>query len=312
VLSNLIAASGQLRTLFTNLAPCSQPHSDSQCGFANASLPSLQALGKASVVGKVAVQAAAPTIRDLNNMTGGSNCLSHDLALDASGATTGFRQTCLPELAQNLALVLSDLDNPGRAVEPDSRSPGGKGFSGLEALLWYVFVQPLSINSYSQFGHLLAVDAYISPQCSPYATPQSIANGLAQYGSSYRQCYAFLGPNQPGVNETDPSNPSACVPDPGGAPPGETGPKTSACKLGASSTGSKTSSDTPSAHGAGANTPAASTSGSSGSPGAASGPGSGASSGASPAGSGSSAASTSTGSSGASQAQQLLNYLLAP
>src|SRR5262249_36492885 len=30
------------------------------------------------------------------------------------------------------------------------------------------------------------------------------------------------------VNERDPSNPSACVPDPGGAPPGHRGPSTSA------------------------------------------------------------------------------------
>jgi hypothetical protein len=51
-----------------------------------------------------------------------------------------------------------------------------------------------------------------------------------QYGSAARQCYSWLGPNQPGVNETDPSDPSACVPDPGGAPPGHTGPTTSATK----------------------------------------------------------------------------------
>ena len=51
VVENLNAAAGQLHTLFTNLAPCSSPHTGNQCGFANASLPALQSLGQASVVG---------------------------------------------------------------------------------------------------------------------------------------------------------------------------------------------------------------------------------------------------------------------
>src|SRR6185437_12349584 len=57
------------------------------------------------------------------------------------------------------------------------------------------------------------------------------ALALKQYGPAYRQCYSWLGPNQPGVNETDPSDPSAPVPDPGGSPPGERGPSTSASRL---------------------------------------------------------------------------------
>jgi hypothetical protein len=133
-----------------------------------------------------------------------------------------------PELAQNLAMVLADLDNRGRAVEPDPRSPGGQGFTGLEALLQYAFNQSMAINTFGQFGHLLAVDAFQSGMCSPYASPGTIAANLKQYGPAYRQCYSWLGPNQPGTNETDPSNPNGCVPDPGGAPPGETGPKTTA------------------------------------------------------------------------------------
>jgi ABC-type transporter Mla subunit MlaD len=204
-LQNLNAASGQLHTLFTNLASCSQPHNDHQCGFASASLPALQSLGQASVTGKTAVQAATPTVALLNKFA---------------------RPT--PELAQNLAIVLADLDSRSRAVEPDPRSPGGQGFTGLEALLQYVFNQEMAIDTFSKFGHLLAVDAFQSPMCSPYASPGTVAANLKQYGPAYRQCYSWLGPNQPGVNETDPSNPAGCVPDPGGAPPGEPGPKTTA------------------------------------------------------------------------------------
>jgi virulence factor Mce-like protein len=205
VLQNLNAASGQLKTLFTNLAPCSSPHTANQCGFANASLPALQSLGKASVTGKQAVQAAAPTVSLLNK----------------------FAQP-VPELAQNLSILLADLDNRDRAVEPDSRSPGGKGFTGLEALLQYVFNQEQTINTYGPFGHMLAVDAFVNQTCSPYATPGTVAANLKQYGAAYRQCYSWLGPNQQGVNESDPSNPGGCVPDPGGAPPGHTGAQTTA------------------------------------------------------------------------------------
>jgi hypothetical protein len=205
VLQNLNASAGQLKTLFTNLAPCSSPHADHQCGFANASLPALQSLGQASITGKKAVQAAKPTVALLNK----------------------FAQP-VPELAQNLAIVLADLDNRDRAVEPDSRSPGGKGFTGLEALLQYAFNQEQTINTFGPFGHMLAVDAFVSQMCSPYATPGTIAANLKQNGPAYRQCYSWLGPNQQGVNESDPSNPGGCVPDPGGAPPGHTGPQTSA------------------------------------------------------------------------------------
>ena len=78
---------------------------------------------------------------------------------------------------------------------------------------------------------MLAVDGFYSEMCSPYATPATVAMALKAYGPTYRQCYSWLGPNQPGVNETDPTDPSAPVPDPGGAPPGQQGPKTSAARL---------------------------------------------------------------------------------
>jgi virulence factor Mce-like protein len=197
VVNNLNAASGQLNRLFTDLP-----------SFSRSARPALKSLGRASVTGRTAVQAAAPTVAALNMFA---------------------KPT--PELAQNLAIVLNDLDTQKRAVERDPRSPGGKGFSGLQALLGYVFNQTLAVNAYGPLGHFLAVDGFFSAMCSPYATPASVALAIKAYGAKYRQCYAWLGPNQPGVNQTDPSAPKAPVPDPGGAPPGETGPKTSAARL---------------------------------------------------------------------------------
>jgi virulence factor Mce-like protein len=252
VLANLNASASQLDRFFTNLTP-----------FSKAALPAIRSLGRASVTGKAAVQAAAPTVQHLQ----------------------AFAQPT-PELAQNLAIVLHDLDDRGRAVEPDPRSPEGKGYTGLEALLQYVFNQTLAINTFGPFGHVLAVDAFVNPKCTPYATPATIALSLQKYGPSYRQCYAWLGPSQPGVNETDPSDTRACVPDPGGAPPGQRGPRTAACKL----TAAAVARTARLAHAA---SPASTAATTANAPGAA-------------------PSTPSTPSASGNQTRQLLNYLLAP
>jgi len=190
VLANLSASSAQLDRFLTDLPP-----------FAHASLPALRALGTAAVPGRAAVIAARATVGQLNRF-----------ALHT------------PELSNNLAIVGHQLDDRSYAVERNPASPGGKGYTGLEALLQFAFNLAIATNYYGTYGHMLAVDAFLSRMCSPYATPQTIAINLKQYGPSYRQCYAWLGPNQPGVNEPDPTNPGGCIGDPGGAPPGEPGP----------------------------------------------------------------------------------------
>jgi ABC-type transporter Mla subunit MlaD len=218
VLVNLNQAAANLNTFFHELVP-----------FSHESIPSLRSLGRASVVGRSAVNVATPTIKDLNQFA---------------------RHT--PELSKNLAIVLHDLDSRKRAAEPDLRSPdGGRGYTGLEALLQYVYNITTAVDYFGPFGHLLGVDAFVSKDCSPYATPQTVANTIKSSGlDAARRCYAFLGPNQQGVTESDPTwsakranaaQPSACVPDPGGFPvePGYAvhyhGVHTSACKLKASS-----------------------------------------------------------------------------
>jgi virulence factor Mce-like protein len=294
VLANLNAASGQLDRLFKDLPP-----------FSHSAKPAIKSLGKASVTGKSAVTAAGPTVQSLNRFA-----------------------THTPELAQNLAIVLRSLDTQADAVERDPRSPGGKGFSGLEALLGYVFNQTLAINTFGPYGHQLTVDAFVNSMCTPYATPATIATSLKMFGSKYRSCYSWLGPNQPGVNETDPSDPSAAVPDPGGAAPGETGPKTDARKLVPDATTGKARSihhlRTIRRHKLGASAgptgDAPSATGSKPAPAinlgktvsAILGLFGGGSSSASPAQEGSSGTTGATGASGGSQTEQLLNYLLSP
>jgi hypothetical protein len=189
VLTNLNASAGQINRLFTDLVP-----------FSHSAKPAVKSLGQASATGHQAVVAAGPTVAHLNQ----------------------FAQPT-PELAQNLSIVLQDLNSQSKAVEPDPRSPGGQGYSGLQALLQYGFQQTNAIDYFGQFGHILAVDGFVS-MCSPYQTAATIASNLKLYGPSFRRCYQYLGPNQPGVNERDPTNPTGKIPDPGGAPPGLPGP----------------------------------------------------------------------------------------
>lgn len=302
VLQNLNAAAGTLNRFFTDLP-----------AFSRSSRPALRSLGKASVTGRTAVIAAAPTITDLNR----------------------FAQPT-PELANNLNIVLHSLDTQSNAVEPDPRSPGGKGFSGIQALLGYVFNQGLAINTFGPFGHVLAVDAFFDKQCSPYASPATIAMNLKQNGPSYRKCYSWLGPNQPGVSTPDPSAPNAPVPDPGGAPPGQPGAATSASRLSVSQitpasriasrkpgrgTAPAASSARASSTSAPTSTPAATSPAPASAPVPASAPpqtvgqvitGTGTTHAASVASSAGPSSSSASGTPGTSSAQALLNYLLAP
>ena len=67
-----------------------------------------------------------------------------------------------PELAKNLEIILSDLDDRRRAVEKDPRSPGGQGYTGFEALLQYVFDQSMAINIFDANGYMLKVNLFRS------------------------------------------------------------------------------------------------------------------------------------------------------
>jgi virulence factor Mce-like protein len=160
-LRNLDASAGQLRQLFDRLRP-----------FADASRLALQALGKASQTGRTAVKAAGPAIDQLAAFSGGT-----------------------PELSKNLATVLEHLDNRKFAVERDPRSPGGQGYTGLEALLSYVYDQSLSTNVYDANVHYLKV-AIDSSDCAHYAD-------IAHAKPLEAKCAARIGPNAIGFNFED-------------------------------------------------------------------------------------------------------------
>jgi ABC-type transporter Mla subunit MlaD len=143
--------------------------------FSQASRPSISSLGETSNVGRQAIPPLTKTVAQLEN----------------------FAQDT-PELAQNLRIVLDDLRDSDRAVEKDPRSPGGKGWNGFEALLMYVFWQSQGINIFDRNGYILKVALFENPPCSEYHDAEGAEHAP-------QRCVSALGPNQPGLNEPDPS-----------------------------------------------------------------------------------------------------------
>lgn len=171
LLVDLSASAGELERFF-----------DRAADFATSSRPALRALGEVAPTGREAVRAALPQLRQLRSY---------------AEPTT--------DLARNLRIVLEDFDDPARAVEPDPRSPGGRGFSGTQALLTYVFNQSLTNNSFDELGHMVRAAAH-TDDCSPY---QDAAGGR---DPKLAHCRSWLGPTQPGVNAPDPSPPDPAAP----------------------------------------------------------------------------------------------------
>jgi hypothetical protein len=89
-------------------------------------------------------------------------------------------------------------------VEKDPRSPGGQGYTGMEALLQYVFDQAMAINTFDSNGYMLKVNLFAS-ECSDYQNLQSLKEKLKEDPSFYARCAAILGPHQPGITQPDPS-----------------------------------------------------------------------------------------------------------
>jgi virulence factor Mce-like protein len=160
-LRNLDASATQLKTFFDRLGP-----------FSTVSTPAFKSLGQASQTGNQAVLAAQPTVAELTKFAQG-----------------------VPELGKNLAVVLAHLDDRSHAVEKDPRSPGGQGYTGLEALLSYVYDQSLSTNVYDANVHYLKV-AIDSSDCAHYAD-------IAHAKPLEAKCAARIGPNAIGFNFED-------------------------------------------------------------------------------------------------------------
>jgi pyruvate/2-oxoglutarate dehydrogenase complex dihydrolipoamide acyltransferase (E2) component len=158
----------------------------------------VRGLGEASDTGVRAVREARSTVGELR-------------ALGAAST----------EPMRNLRFVLEDINDRDRAVEPNRLSPTGAGFTGLEAVLQYFFVQSQAINIYDSKGFLLKLDALVN-ECTQYTNAQT----AREHPERTKNCNSWLGPNQPGittgaVSRTTPKKPKA-APEQAADAPAET------------------------------------------------------------------------------------------
>jgi ABC-type transporter Mla subunit MlaD len=154
--------------------------------FAQSARPAVRGLGEASVTGITAAKEARSTVKELRAL--------------GSSATEPMR---------NLRFVLEDVNDRSRAVEPNRLSPTGAGFTGLEAVLQYFFVQSQAINIYDSKGFILKLNILIN-ECTQYMNAQT----AREHPERTKHCNSWLGPNQPGittgaVSRTTPNTPKA-------------------------------------------------------------------------------------------------------
>ena len=165
-LADLRAAAPSVVTLLDTLPP-----------FMRATEPAVTSLADASRKGRTAVKDAEPTLDILKRL----------------GAAS-------PEPANNLRRIAEHLDDRSFAVNKDPDSPGGQGYTGLEALLQYPFDQTLAINVFDTRGYTLKLAALIN-ECTDVTNKQEALEDMERY----KRCFQGLGPNQPGITTPDPS-----------------------------------------------------------------------------------------------------------
>jgi ABC-type transporter Mla subunit MlaD len=181
LLRELRTAAPDLNTFLTRLGP-----------FSKASRPALRSLGKASVVGNRAVKKGRDEIKELRA-----------LSVDA------------PPFAKPLRQFLETMDDRKRAIETDARAkasappapdktaiPGTGGFTGMEAIVNYLFWQTLSINLLDSTSHMVRLGLQLSPDCSNYENRRPTTPELQ---AKFSKCNSWLGPDQPGITSPDPT-----------------------------------------------------------------------------------------------------------
>jgi phospholipid/cholesterol/gamma-HCH transport system substrate-binding protein len=137
--------------------------------------------------------------------------------------------------ADSVATLLEDLDDPRRIVEVDNRAaspatprPAPTGYTGLEGLLNYVYYQTGAINQFDQIGHLLhfTLNEIQTGACHEHNSEQEVparAGGHTHLASEKANCVAWLGENQPQINQTinlQPYPASVCPSETDGPDPG--------------------------------------------------------------------------------------------
>jgi ABC-type transporter Mla subunit MlaD len=181
--ANLNASANNLTRFLTNLKP-----------FSDSSKQALASLGKASIVGRKAATAFRPDAAELKRFAAQA-----------------------PEVGTNLRFILEHLDDPRYAVETDQRAAAQHpvdhrpNYTGLEALLQYLYYQTEAINIFTGSFHILKVSAFVDAKCSPYNGANTVNKGGF---ALYQQCSGNkIGPNSPGLyGQPDICDTGNCLP----------------------------------------------------------------------------------------------------
>jgi ABC-type transporter Mla subunit MlaD len=199
--------------------------------FNNGTRLSLNSLGNAAAVGKVALQNSNEEIAALNqsstkarpaadavatflesisdpkNAAEEDNCARYDLREQPGEADRRVR-----DLNAKLGTTLNGRQDVSCPWSDGSPTPAGDvsgnpGYNGLEGLLNYAYIQTNSLNLFDNLGHALHFTLVQAPGSTPCAEYQSGVEGVpAEAGGTtfnpadYVSCAAILGDKQPGIN----------------------------------------------------------------------------------------------------------------
>ena len=203
--------------------------------------PTLGELGETARAGTpllASLRSAAPGLDELSARLPGFNAAG-ERAIEALGRAAGPGRKALrsgrdeiedlakagrnaPATAEILADFLADLDDPRRAVEEDARAArscndpsrpcystgreGPTGFTGLEALLNYVYYQSGAINQFDSFGHFLQFnisDVGGIGSCGGFNAGPAVPardGGETTDITEVANCVSWVGKSQPDIN----------------------------------------------------------------------------------------------------------------
>ncbi len=225
LLTDLHAAAPGLNKLATNLP-----------AFNNGTEQSLTSLGGAAQVGKTALAnskeeiaaldqastkaypAADQVAQFLESISDPKNAVEEDCLRPlrpprAAGAGGPARPAARPEARHH------SPRRPDRHLQVGQRHPvrleptgGNPGYTGMEGLLNYAYVQTNSLNLFDQLGHALGITLVSAPgtnaPCGYQTGPTVPAEGGGQTTDPrhFAECAGILGDKQPGINYgTNPS-----------------------------------------------------------------------------------------------------------
>ena len=152
------------------------------------------------------LKASAPDLTTLFTRLGPFSNASRP-AFRSLGALSTVGNKALRDSADEVSTLRKLAADAPPAPDPTSNAKG-KGFTGMEGVLNYLYWQTLSINEFDSIGHYLRVLLIDDPNCSPYtadARPPSRGGQNAQGDRGRRLCASYLGPHQPGITAPDPT-----------------------------------------------------------------------------------------------------------